>query len=81
MITKKGLPISKMGQGIIVHYQYQKSNGQKNFGESFTTDFSILGNKKKGDFLPIFISNESEDKSCIVPKLESLRNNWDIEFE
>lgn len=81
MIPKAGLPISGIGQGIIVHYQYEPAQGKSIIGESFTTDFSILNDKKKDDFLPIFISDESEDKSCIIPKLESLRNNWGVDFE
>jgi hypothetical protein len=56
-------------------------SGKKIIGESFTTDFSIMSDKKKGDFVPIFVSPENEKKSCIVPKLQSLRNNWNIEFE
>jgi hypothetical protein len=28
----------------------------------------------------IFISKKQEDKFCIIPKLESLRNNWNIDF-
>ncbi|MFL1013690.1 hypothetical protein [Flavisericum labens] len=80
MIPKSGLPISNIGQGVIVHYEYV-INGRKTMGESMTTDFSVLGNKQKGDLIPIFVSTENPEKSCIVPKLEALRNNWNIEFE
>jgi len=81
MIPKSGLPVSNVGQGIIVHYEYETRNGNKIVGESFTTDFSIMNDKKKGDLVPIFISTENENKSCVVPKLDSLRNGWNIEFE
>lgn len=81
MIPKSGLPLSNVGQGIIVHYEYDTRNGKKIIGESFTTDFSIMSNKKKDDFIPIFVLAENEKKSCIIPKLQSLRNNWNIEFE
>ncbi len=81
MMPKSGLPISNVGQGIIVHYEYEKRNGNKIIGESFTSDFSIMSDKKKDDFVPIFISTENDEKTCIVPKLESLRNNWNINFE
>ena len=81
MMPKSGLPISNVGQGIIVHYEYETRNGKKIIGESFTTDFSIMSDKKKDDFVPIFVSTENEEKSCVVPKLQSLRNNWKIEFE
>lgn len=80
MIPKSGLPVSNFGQAVIVHYEYEK-NGQKIIGESITTDLSIISDKKKGDITPIFVSTDDQRKSCIVPKLESLRNNWNIEFE
>ena len=80
MIPKSGLPVSNVGQGVIVHYEYE-INGQKIMGESMTTDFSIMSNKKKDDLIPIFISSDDQQKSCLVPKLESLRNNWNIDFE
>ncbi|OUS11097.1 hypothetical protein A9Q93_11955 [Nonlabens dokdonensis] len=81
MMPKSGLPVSNVGQGIIVHYEYETRNGNKIIGESFTTDFSIMSDKKKGDLIPIFVSNENDEKSCVVPKLQSLRNGWNINFE
>jgi len=81
MIPKSGLPVSNVGQGVIVHYQYKDNNGNDIVGESFTTDFSILNDKKKDEYTPIFISTENEKESCLIPKLESLRNNWNIKFE
>tara|TARA_R110002051_G_scaffold324099_1_gene420035 strand:- start:8282 stop:9088 length:807 start_codon:yes stop_codon:yes gene_type:complete len=81
MMPKSGLPVSNVGQGIIVHYEYETRNGKKIIGESFTTDFSIMSDKKKDDLVPIFVSSENEEKSCVVPKLQSLRNNWNIDFE
>lgn len=81
MISKSGLPVSNVGQGIIVHYEYETRSGKKIIGESFTTDFSIMSDKKKDDFVPIFVSTENDEKSCVVPKLQSLRNNWNIEFK
>lgn len=81
MIPKSGLPVSNVGQGIIVHYEYETLNGNKIIGESFTTDFSIMSDKKKDDFVPIFVSAENDNKSCVIPKLESLRNGWNIDFE
>ena len=81
IMPKSGLPVSNIGQGIIVHYEYETKRGNKIIEESFTTDFSIMSDKKKGDFSPIFVSLDNDEKSCIVPKLESLRNNWNIDFE
>lgn len=80
MIPKSGLPISNIGLGVIVHYEYE-INGRKTMGESLTNDLSILNDKRKGDFVPIFVSTDNLEKSCLVPKLESLRNDWKIEFE
>lgn len=81
MIPKQGFSVLNIGQGIIIHYEYKTSNNEKIIGESFTTDFSIISDKKKDEFTPIFVSSENEEKSCIVPKLQSLRNNWNIKFE
>lgn len=81
MIPKSGLPVSNVGQGVIVHYQYKDSKGKDIIGESYTTDFSILNDKKKDEYTPIFISTENEKESCLISKLESLRNNWNIKFE
>lgn len=80
MIPKLGLPISNIGQGVIVHYEYE-INGKKMMGESLTNDFSIMTNKRKSDLVPIFVSTENAEKSCLVPKLDALRNDWRIEFE
>lgn len=81
MIPKLGRSFSNWGNGIIVHYEYENRNGNKTIIESFTSDFSIINDNKKGDFVPIFVSLENEENSCIVPKIESLRNNWNIEFD
>jgi hypothetical protein len=79
--TKSGLFISNVIHGLIIHYEYKTREGNELIGESFTSEYSILGDKKNGDYIPIFISTHNEEKSCIVPKLESLRNKWDIDFE
>jgi len=81
MMLKSGLPVFNFGQGIIVHYEYETRSGNKIIGESFTTDYSIMSDKKNDDFVPVFVSVENDKKSCIVPKLQSLRNNWNIDFE
>jgi len=73
--------IPKSNKGAYVHYHYEIQNGEKIFGESFTKDFSLINSKMKGDFIPIFISQSNETTSCIIPKSESLRNNWNTGFE
>jgi hypothetical protein len=66
-------------QGVIVNYQYKSARGQSMLGESYTSDLSILGTKRQGDLIKIFVSPEDESKSCLIQKLDQLRNNWRIE--
>lgn len=79
MMPKSGLPITNIGQGVIVHYEYEV-NGTKMIGESITTDFSIMSNKKKDDMIPIFVATKQPNKTCVVPKIEALKNNWNVQF-
>lgn len=69
---------SGFGQRILVHYHYVTSRGQKILGESLTTDFTILNEKKQGEMVRIFVSQANESDSCLVPKLEEIRNDWDL---
>lgn len=80
MTPKNGLPISGIGQGVTVHYQYKTIRGQSILGESFTSDYSILGSKKQGDLVKIFVSMDNESKSCLITKLDQVRNNWKIDW-
>lgn len=79
MTPKNGLPISGIGQGITVNYQYKSTIGQSILGESFTSDYTILNSKRQGDIVKIFVSVDNETKSCLIPKLEEIRNNWKID--
>ena len=79
MTSQSGIPVSGIGKGIIVFYEYEV-NGVKITTESLTNDLSLIGEKKNGDYIPIFVSDEKDEDSCIVPKLDSLRNKWGIEF-
>ena len=78
MMPKYAIPIINLGQGVIVHYEYETRSGNKVIGESLTTDFSIISDKRTGDEVSIFVATNNEAQSCLIPKLESLRNNWDI---
>ena len=78
MMPKYAIPIINLGQGVIVHYEYETRSGNKVIGESLTTDFSIISDKRTGDEVSIFVAANNEAQSCLIPKLESLRNNWDI---
>ena len=79
MTPKNGLPFSAIGQGVTVHYQYKTTRGQSILGESFTNDYTVLNSKKQGDLIKIFVSVDNESKSCLISKLDQLRNNWKIE--
>jgi hypothetical protein len=79
MTPKNGLPISGIGQGVTVHYQYKTARGQSILGESFTSDYTVLNNKKQGDLIKIFVSSDNDSKSCLIPKLDQVRNNWKID--
>jgi hypothetical protein len=78
-MTPKNRTVSGFGQGVTVHYQYNTRQGQSILGKSFTSDYSILNTKKQGDLVKIFVSLDNESKSCLIPKLDSIRNNWKIE--
>ena len=79
MTIKNGLPISGIGQGVIVQYQYNIKTGVDILGQSFTNDHSILSSKKQGDFIKVFVSDLKESNSCLIPKAESIRNNWNLD--
>ena len=64
--------------GVNVHYQYITSRGQSVLGESITNDLSILG-KKENESIKIFVSPVDESKSCLIQKLDVVRNNWKID--
>jgi hypothetical protein len=78
MTLTRGLPISGIGQGITVHYRYDTTRGQSIVGESFTNDYSLLNSRKQGDIVKIFVSADDESKSCLISKLDEVRNNWKI---
>jgi hypothetical protein len=79
MTPKSGFALSNFGQRILVYYRYKTLTGQNILGESLTTDFSIINEKKQGDAIKIFLSGQDDSKSCLIPKLEAMRNDWRIE--
>lgn len=78
LTLNSGLPITNIGQSVLINYYYLSSNGQKIFGKSKTTDFSIMLEKKAEDKINLFVSENDETKSCLIPKLEAMKNNWKI---
>lgn len=79
MVPTKSLQISGIVQGLTIHYQYNTTRGQSILGESFINDYSLLNSKKQGDFVKIFVSTDDESKSCLISKLDQVRNHWKIE--
>lgn len=78
LTPNSGLPFTNFGQSILINYYYSAKNGQKIFGKSKTTDFSIMIEKKAEDKIKLFVSENDETKSCVIPKLETMKNNWRI---
>jgi len=72
------LPIRTFKQALLVNYFFYNDFGGQIFGESSTNDFLILNDKKTGDPINIFVSEENEDNSCLVPKLEAMKYNWTV---
>ena len=78
MTQYDGLPISGIGKKTIVGYSYI-SHGIKVFGESSTTDSMVLYEKKRGDSIKIFVSDDGK-RSCLVSKIEAIKNGWNIDI-
>lgn len=78
MTQYDGLPISGAGRKTIVGYSYI-SHGVKKFGESSTTDSMVQYEKKRGDSIKIFVSEDGE-KSCLIPRIEVIKNGWNIDM-
>lgn len=77
MVPNSGLPITGIGRAVTVDYFYTGKSGSRIYGNSRTNDFSILGEKKAGDTVKIFVSPDDEKLSCLVPRAEAIRFNWE----
>jgi len=81
MSPRTGLfSLSGFQQNVLVSYFFYDEFGGKVFGESLTNDFLILSEKKAGDPIKIFVSETDETISCMVPKLEAMKNKWDLQL-
>lgn len=69
--------ISRKGN-LLINYWYMSNNGKMIFGSSTTPDVSVMFELKPEDKIKLFVSEKDETKSCIVPKLEALKYNWEI---
>lgn len=78
LIHSPGLPITNIGECLLITYYYLSKTGIKIVGKSKTTDFLLMTEKKAEDKIKIFVSKKDETKSCIVPKLEAQKNDWKI---
>lgn len=63
---------------LLVNYFFTGRNGAKVFGECVTDEYSLLHEKKSGDGIKIFVAQDDETKSCLIPRMESLKYNWNI---
>jgi hypothetical protein len=62
----------------VVSYQYAGLTQPQLFGESSTNDLLLVNGKKLGDTVQILISPTDEKSSCLLPRLEALKNNWQV---
>ena len=79
-ISTKTIKMSRSNsqQAYLVSYEYAGLTTPKLLGESLTNDLLLVQKKKFGDKVKIFVSETDETKSCLVPRLEALKNNWQI---
>jgi hypothetical protein len=70
--------LKNFGQSILINYYYLGSDGEKIFAKDKIADYSIMMEKKAEDKIKIFVSETDGTKSCIVPKLGAMKNNWVI---
>jgi hypothetical protein len=63
---------------FLVDYYFSDGLGNKIFGNSTTTDFLLVNDKKAGDTVKIFVDEGDQTKTCLVPRLEAMKYNWSI---
>jgi hypothetical protein len=67
---------SSATQGYAVSYTYPGLHQAQLFGEDRTNDVLLVNEKKLGDKLQILVSETDETQSCLFPRSEALKNNW-----
>jgi hypothetical protein len=77
MAVENNSPFLGGKQNLIVDYFYNDTYGNQIIGEAKTDDMLLLHEKKSGDTIKIFVS-EDDQQSCIVPRLLALKYNWAI---
>lgn len=73
-----GLPISNAGRKVSVDYVYAGRSGNKLYGNTVSTDFTLLFKVKAGDAVKIFVSETDETQSTLVPEDIARKNNWKV---
>jgi hypothetical protein len=68
----------RFNQSVLVHYYFLNEFGSKVFGKSTTSDLLMLKDKKAGDIVKVFVSENDENKSCLIPGPEAMKYNWSI---
>ncbi|WP_124981243.1 hypothetical protein [Nonlabens xiamenensis] len=76
IVPNSGLPITNIGQSITIHYQWTEL--KKQTSNCKTTDFSILGDYKKGDLIKILVNEDKPSITTIYPDLIAKQNCWSI---
>ncbi|MCO6146554.1 hypothetical protein [Flavobacterium sp. NRK1] len=79
ILTISGTPITNKRRKVSIDYFYRIKEGEKKYGNTASTDFSLLAEMKAGDKVKIFISEDGKH-SCLIPKKEAIKNNWNITF-
>jgi len=79
-ISTKVISTSRHSQqkAFVVSYEYAGLTQPRLLGESLTDDLLLVQEKKFGDQVDIFVSETDETNSCLVPRLEALKNNWQL---
>jgi hypothetical protein len=78
IVPVSGMPVTNIGRKVSIDYTYTQ-NGEKQYGNTTSTDFYLLAEIKAGDKVKIFVSEDGK-KSCLIPKREAIKNNWNINF-
>lgn len=60
-----------------IRYFFTDNNQNQVFANEDLKDFLLIG-KKEGDSIKIFVSEKGDNKSCVIPILEAVKNNWDL---
>ncbi len=72
------LPFSNFKGKFAVRYYFINEHLNKISGENEPKDLLFLMGKKPGDAVKVFVSEKNENISHIIPSLEAVKNNWDL---